>query len=298
MSDKISMAARPRALNDMLKQAMSSAMSRNKIAEEARRQLDNLGEPEEKTANAQPELEAVVPTEYVEKLAEASDYVLELLKQGAGLPESIVAPGKGPNALEVTQTEGEGPALEPNAGQAGTNQVPMDPPTEKFNPFDGGKTQMKTDMDHAPGAGDPPVSGSTKNAAALIRQLHEQEKQAAGPAAFLRMVKKAEDAINPANISSPSVNPAAPPEGVSETGTSGPPAEGKGRVPETADGVAGYTRRDAKAPEKKDMGPLLDEPMMSSSGDSVLDDTLKHTDEAGAKVAAARALLSNIAGGR
>jgi len=325
MSNQFSMATRPRALNDMLKTAMESALSRAKIAEEARHQLEKIssGSDEEgcrkcgkekcscamgKTSSANS-----LPTDYILKLAAAGDFIVEQLsKEGADLAgsytltEGKVSPGTGPGALTVMETEPAGPAhvISGRTGEAKTNKQPTTPGLQKAQANEHGATQLENDMDRAPGTGDAATSGSTKNASAPVALLR---KLASGgvtaPVGLIRaMAKQAEDAINPAQISAGS---AVEPE-VTVTGQPGPAASGKERVPESAKGVADYTRRDAKSVPKSEMHALLDEPMMSSAHDNVLQQAFSHTGEAGAKlssadhqvkVAAARALLSNLVKG-
>jgi hypothetical protein len=114
------------------------------------------------------------------------------------------------------------------------------------------------------------------------------------------LYKMAEDAINPARISA---GPARMPDTI-EADQSGPGATYKGLVPTDPRAVANFTRREAKAPMKREMDQYLDEPMMSESTDRVLANVFGHTDEAGAKissaqevskVAAARALMRQLA---
>jgi hypothetical protein len=126
-------------------------------------------------------------------------------------------------------------------------------------------------------------------------------KMASAPIYLLR--KMAEDAINPAQISAGSAESTRLPTSV--TGEAGPPASGKGRVPASAAGVAGLTRREAKSVPKAEMDKVLDEPMDSAAHDNVLQQAFSHTEDAGAKIssaqnvklAAARALLQNLANG-
>ena len=112
--------------------------------------------------------------------------------------------------------------------------------------------------------------------------------------------KLAEDAINPAHISAGS---AQAPQTI-ESDQTGPGGENKSLVPTTAQEVANFTRRDAKAPMKAEMKQYLDEPMMSAASDKVLANAFGHTGEAGAKissvqevskVASARALMRRLA---
>lgn len=112
--------------------------------------------------------------------------------------------------------------------------------------------------------------------------------------------KKAEDAINPARITA---GAAQAPQTL-EASDPGPGGEDKNLVPTTPQGVADFTRRQAKAPMKQEMRQYVDEPMMSESSDKVLANAFGHTDQAGAKissaqevskVASARALMRRLA---
>lgn len=322
MLDQISMATRPRALNDMLKTAMESTLSRAKIAEEAKRQLSYFEgkEDEEEDKKEKKEKDSCMksassslPTDYVLKLAAASDYIVELLKEGADLAgpyplkENIQGTGLGPNALTVTHSMPENPphVIQKNTGEAKVNKPKLESPVQKAEPQEHGATQVANNMERAPGQGDPPVSGSTKNAAPieLLRKMASPapQKSSSAPVALLReMWKQAEDAINPAQIAA---GPEVPPD-VSVSGEPGPAASGKERVPSSAQGVADETRREAKSVPKQEMDKLLDEPMMSAAHDNVLQQAFTHTNEAGAKissaqikVAAAKALLQNLASG-
>jgi len=141
----------------------------------------------------------------------------------------------------------------------------------------------------------------------LIAAREAAAREAASKQASVRdirrmasLYKMAEDAINPARISA---GPARMPDTI-EADQSGPGATYKGLVPTDPRAVANFTRREAKAPMKREMDQYLDEPMMSESTDRVLANVFGHTDEAGAKissaqevskVAAARALMRQLA---
>lgn len=169
---------------------------------------------------------------------------------------------------------------------------------------------------------DPCECSSEKKAAALAKKNLEVLSKTAGfavaakapvsdasddlflayKAHMAEAVKQAEDAINPAHISAGKVAGGSP-EGVSASEENVPkqPAGATGLVASNQAAI-NYTRRDAKAPEKSQMNPRLNEPMMSTSTDSTLQKTLAHTNEAGAKIAgdltrtaAAQALLSKFA---
>jgi hypothetical protein len=122
-------------------------------------------------------------------------------------------------------------------------------------------------------------------------------------ASFIRYVKKmAEDATSPSSISAGPVqqNDQGPP-GVLNSSEAGPPAQDKGKVPVGHDATRAFTRADAKATPKQEMKAVLDEPMMSSQTDKVLDVNLSHDGDSKissardvTKVAAARALLAKL----
>lgn len=425
----MTMAARP-TIQDMLKMAMAgtssaagSAVSRIKVAEEAKRQLENLddeGEPKSKKDKKKDEGEPKekVSSAYVLKLASAVEYCAEILeKEGADLAgpytltEQQMAPGMGPNALEVSETPTMAPVNQQNTGQAiAGNQPPMNPPTQKAMPQERGAAQLQNDMDSAPGGGDPPMSGETTNYAKVARvmkiaegenpgvfnELGRMEGQyaasmdpsvrkkilmggggvvgglyggiggaalgssagpggmvagglggaalgaglgaglgyvgaeesegylrgvademaarkvraaqavmgkQASPVAYLRALKKyAEDAGSPSSIAAGPVqqNDMGPP-GVLDSSEAGPPAKDKEKVPSGHDATRAFTRADAKATPKAEMKAVLDEPMMSSQTDKVLDVNLSHDGDSKissardvTKVAAARALLAKL----
>lgn len=209
----ISMATRPRALNDMLKTAMESALGRAKVAEEAKKQLQNLDDDDDEDDKKKKEKDSCMktssadhlPTDYVLKLAAAADYVTELLKEGAdlagpyNLTENTTGPGEGPNTLPMGYTTPMGPdhVIHTNSGQAKTNK-PGVPGMQKAHPQEHGATQLENDIDHAPGAGDAPTSGSTKNAFAgdgfahdaLARELFGRKKKKTKTAAPLYLLRK------------------------------------------------------------------------------------------------------------
>lgn len=145
-----------------------------------------------------------------------------------------------------------------------------------------------------------------------LAREHAQEKKASGiPPAFAKVLMKkfAEDAIFPANIQSGSEPllqraPGVPPvqnQG-SEAGELTPretaPTTGQGAGRQFLDSVEsaiGYTKRDAKAPQKAALSEVLTEPALSAAHDNVLQKSLDNASEAGVKISAARTLLKKIA---
>jgi hypothetical protein len=107
--------------------------------------------------------------------------------------------------------------------------------------------------------------------------------------------KLAEDAINPAQISGKG---AAPPE--ASAAEQAVPAQPSDHNAQTSKMVSSnekaidYTKRDAKADPKSDMGDVLDEPAQTSSTDKTLAKTLDHTNEAGAKISSAQGIAEDL----
>ena len=121
----------------------------------------------------------------------------------------------------------------------------------------------------------------------------------------LGLYKQAEDAINPAQISAGKIDDIGdqPPDGAVGSGE-GAPAEPsdvnaqKRKMISSNEAAINYTKRDAKADPKGDLGDVLDEPALSASTDATLDKTLDSTDEAGAKISSVRRDLSKVAAAR
>lgn len=126
--------------------------------------------------------------------------------------------------------------------------------------------------------------------------------------ARLGLVKSAEDAINPAQISAgpASAQGAAPPPGASpaQEGVPSEPADvnSQKRLIDSNMAAINYTKGQAKADPKKDVNKVLDEPALSAAHDSTLNKTLDETSQAGVKIshdltktAAAQALLYKLA---
>jgi hypothetical protein len=128
------------------------------------------------------------------------------------------------------------------------------------------------------------AAGKKKNASALLLK----NAQALG-------IKLAEDAINPAQISAgaASAQGAEAPQGASAA-QDGPippePSDVNSQKRFISDNMAAinYTRRQAKADPKRDLGQILTEPALSAATDKTLNEAFNHTNEAGAKIASAQ----------
>lgn len=306
-------------IQQLIKAAASGVADAAAVTFEAAHQLAAQGDmpaaPAEKTASA--ELESI-PTDYVEKLASAVEYVLGDSKIDEEVEKAATA-GEGPSALTVLQGPGGKNTVAPGQQGAATpsHQVPKSTPT--VNPGNqpaGPATALETNK---PVAGKQKVSSASEQALAPIADIRklasgavdkkasEPEKVAAQDRlvdAFLSTIKQAEDAINPAHISAGSADSTALQRSAAgEDG--GAPAGGKPQGPTgliaSNDAARNYTKGDAKSQVKGQLSKVLTEPALSAAHDNVLQKTLAHTGKAGVKIssqlktAAARAILEKLA---
>lgn len=257
----VSMAARPFGLQDMVKAAMGSALSKVKVSSDARRELTEARS--EKTASANSDH---VSTQYAEKVASTLSYMADELEKEASEFESSVGPGRGPGALELSAATGkEGPS--PGGVNRGTAKtpVPMHTPMGKARPTDP-MTQLENDMHSPPGG----MTG----------------KEAAAPVSAIRKVaaqrKMAEDAINPAKISGPAAVPPDASDATQSRGSFG----GNDSLIASNQAAINATKGQAKAPVKSDMKKHLDETAMADG--EVLRAAFDSTGQAGTKMSSAK----------
>lgn len=213
----------------------------------------------------------------VEKLAAA---LYELAEEEE---KSAEGPGAGPGALHVTETAAPA-AISHDTGKART-QLPAST-MGKGAPAQDPKTQMANDVNNPPG-------GSAPQQTSLTGSGH---KHASDGAAILRMLKQAEDAINPARISAGSASTTTLP--TMETGERPAPVPTGASLVSSNEAAENFTRGQAKAQERADLGKVLDEPALSTSTDKDLQNALAHN--SGSKVAsldtlAAQAYLQKLA---
>lgn len=294
------------SLQDMVRQTLAESDRRVKLA------MEGATEPESKkkdgppanpqtpaeNAGTAPERNEETPAEktssvFVEKLASALEYCNEhFLKEAVGQPESI-GPGKGTGALATNLTSPPGPGKQSEeTGQATHNQPPKNPGSDVKSPGQvNPSTAMATDMNDRPG-GSEDWSGTDKMKQAQIQRI-------------LGIMKKAENAINPAHIGAKTTNPHQDsPPGAAPSGENVPKLPGEAKKQEnlvtSVDKAINYTKQDAKAVPKARMGEVLSEPAQKKSTDPVLHNNLDAASSAGVKlssmkVAAARALLLKVA---
>jgi hypothetical protein len=135
-----------------------------------------------------------------------------------------------------------------------------------------------------------------------VAQAAEAEKAAsvllARNLASLGLYKQAEDAINPAKISAGKEPKEPELASASEEGVPAEPSDvnkQKALISSNAAAI-NYTKRQAKADPKDDVGDVVSEPAQSAATDRVLSEALSNTNEAGAKIAAAD--ITRLAGAR
>lgn len=321
-------AATPRfTIHEMIKAASQGAADHAAVTAEAARQLGDEPPAAEKTASVGgTEIESI-PTDYVEKLASAVEYVLEHSQIDEEVqPEKVATIGEGPNTLPVSQAPGGKMTVAPGQQGAATpsHQVPKTTPSvNPGNQPHGPATALETNK---PVAGKQKVSAASPKYTAPIADLRKLagapapavKEAAAAPAApvagvdprlvnyMLSAVKTAEDAINPAKISA---GAAVPPETSAAGEAGGAPAGGQPQGPTSLvssnDAARNYTKGEAKSQVKGQLAKVLSEPALSSAHDNVLQKTLSHTGQAGVKIssqvspelktAAARAVLEKMA---
>lgn len=322
-------AATPRfTIHEMVKAAASGAADHSAVTLEAARQLASQGDApavQEKTASAGDS--ESIPTDYVDKLASAVEFVLTQLDDDEAPAEAAKTAtiGEGPNTLKTMEGPGGKNTIAP--GQQGSatpsHQVPKS--TSTVNPGNqpaGPATALETNK---PVAGKQKVSAAAPQFTAPIADLRKvasapvAPEVAAAPAVDSRLVdymlgavkqagasvvKVAEDAINPAKISAGSADSTMLQRSAAgEDG--GAPAGGKPQGPTglvaSNDAARNYTRADAKAQVKPQLAKVLSEPALSAAHDNVLQKSFAHTGQAGVKIAAsvktaaARAILEKMA---
>jgi hypothetical protein len=249
------------------------------------------------------------------KLASAIEYLNENFLKVAvgeitpptpsGSPEAKIGPGEGEGATP-TNLDTPTPGVQSEAvGQATEkNQPPMKPGTDPASP---GQTNTGTALEttiHDPPGGNESWKDKDilKQSAALLQKRAAAAKvtetkpagatKTAAPVSqvdrVLGIMKKLADVPPEATASEEGV-PSLP-----------GPAAAQRRMIDSNDAARDYTKREAKAEPKEQMGEVLDEPAQKKSTDTVLQNNLSNTSEAGVKISAAqavaaRALLSKIA---
>jgi len=297
----MSQASRPN-LQDLVKAASAGVMTRVAIEEEARRQA---GEPVEKTAS---DTTTVASKEYIDKLAHGLDWAAENLDKIA----FEVGPGKGPGALPVSHATASTP-LPDHKGQ-GHQQPPTHPGVEKARPSDAAGNALETNKASTPGHAPTKIASLAERNAERLKKLAGKDepkscehcgkekdacscKTASIQKNLERLSKVAEDRINPAHISA---GAAVPPETSMSGQPGGMPVGGKPGpgmdLASTTTGAIGYTKGQAKAGPKADLGKYFKEPALSGATDKTLAVAFDSTPKAGTKFASAGESTEQVAG--
>jgi hypothetical protein len=305
-------------LQDMVRQVAAEADMREKLAqaeeetksEEAKKkekkappaQASNGNESTAPERNEEGVDQEKVSSVYVEKLASAVEYlnVHFLEKEAVGKPEpplshkpptTTVGSGIGATAMPNTIDAPTPGTQNTETGQATPQQqAPLNPGPDPKSP---GQTNPATALETT--IQDPPGGSEDWTNKDVQKQAQVQR--------VLGIMKRAENALNPATNSAgrePLENPNA-----SQAEEGVPSQPGEVSKQETMVGsnqsAIDYTKQQAKAVPKARMGEVLDEPAQKKSTDPVLHNVLDATSQAGVKLssvekrAAARAWLRKIA---
>lgn len=287
------MMGRP-TVQDMIQAAVAGTAARMSINAEAMHQMKLASETcskcnkspceckDEKKPSKPPEDEKTASS-HVEKLASALEFAALLVKEGSiqidGGSSSGTGPGEGPNTLHITESMSGPPPGGTNMGTAISKDIPpKNPPMQRgLSGAGGGTSLMKNDLERAPGgSGNQQTAlpgGPALKTAAPIALIMAKYKE-----------KKAEDALNPAQISG---GHTVPPD-TREAGQAGPPSPQGASMVGSSESITNLTRRDAKAGPKADMRAYVDQPALSAAHDNVLQNAFAHTGQAGAKIASAQ----------
>lgn len=302
-------------IHDMIKAAAAGASHSAEVALEAERYTQTpTVSTKQASSNNDPES---IPTAYVEKLAEAMEYVVSEMDKEA-------TAGEGPNHLEVTEAPGGKNPFQPgNQGHAtSANLPPKNPGTYKPSETPTGPATALEDNTHRKHAS--PTASELRKAASKAPEKEMckgcgKEKDACSCSKtaaateplgavdprlvdlWMTTVKQAEDAINPAKISA---GAAVPPDTSASGEAGGAPAGGKPQgatnLIASNDSAINYTKGQAKAAPKADVRKYVTEPALSSAHDKTLGMAFANTSKAGVKIAsmrstAARVLLEKMA---
>lgn len=172
------MMGRP-SLQALVKEAMEGTASQVDINTEAMFQQANIGEPppKEKVASVR-DLPDVIPTDYVEKVAAALDYLSKQAEEGS----TSLKPGVGPGALQVMEATSSEENYDVNdSGQAKT-QIPTKPPMTSSGVAKDPPNAMQDNIDMAHPEQPVDPMGNEKTSAIYTRNLKRLglNKEAAG----------------------------------------------------------------------------------------------------------------------
>jgi hypothetical protein len=317
--------SKPVSLQDMISRAIHSGMEKSasdkgatekKVRELVAYEKQEHGhiptpaeEAAEKTASAR------IDDDYVEKLASSCDWIAlnfdkidfpvpGILEKAANEHESKVGPGRGPGSLEVDKSIGGEQSHKKDKSKTHDAAASEASSPLSTGGLPGSKTQMENDYSHAPGGGGIKPTGSYPDKGPLVAGPSVKH---ASPLAAAIMKKLAGEDVMKANIDGGGTSsPLAGMGGLTTTDASqsspsqaGDPVSGYGnqgrRLIQSNQAAIDATKADAKGPQKTQLKEVLEEPALSPSTDSTLEENLRNTGKAGVKIAGARAFLEKVA---
>lgn len=124
-------------LQDLVKEAMEGTVHKIDISMEAERQMANAGSVVREQTKTASVAAAHTPTDYVQKLANALDYIVKTSSEGVGV-------GAGPNALPVLQTTSSEENVDVGDMGEAHNTIPMTPAMQSSGVAPDAATAMAT----------------------------------------------------------------------------------------------------------------------------------------------------------
>jgi len=271
------------SLQQMVQQTLAEATEREKLAAAEGAAAEKEPGPSDKKEEKEEKEGVKTSSVFVEKLASAveylnSEFLPKVAEEGLQnqLPNTMHSPTPGKQNYET--------------GQAKHDQPPQHPGKDPKSP---GNTTPATSLETT--IKDPPGGSENWKGKDILKQSSVERVKGI-------MAKMAGEDVLPAHIQAQHKD--VPPDATkSEEGVPklpGPAAKQE-RMIDSLKAAIGYTKQQAKAEPKAQMGEVLDEPAQKKSTDPVLHNNLDATGQAGVKIssaekfAAARALLQKVA---
>lgn len=308
-----------RAINGSIDKTASDESSTKKKVKELvsyeKKEHGHIPSAAEEAAECEKTASARTDDEFIEKLASSVDWIsknldkvdfpaLGLLEKAAEEAGSPVGPGKGPGALEVQKAMGGEQSHKKDHSKTHDAAKSTAGSPLSTGGLPGSKTQMENDMHHAPGGGSIEPSGSYPDKGPIVAGPSVKH---ASPIAMAIMKKLAGEDVMKASIDGGGTS--SPLAGMGQLTTTdssqsspsqaGDPVSGHGnqgrRLIQSNQAAIDYTKGDAKGPQKTQLKEVLEEPALTSSTDSTLEQNLRNTGKAGVKIAGARDTLEKVA---
>lgn len=293
-------------LADMISQAIEGARAKMASVVDVEETELSVVEATEKVASAEETINISSPEE-IEKLAAALEQLGEKIKEADSVENGEESRQGGEQIPTNTQVGGK----QPYKANKGKHQPPKSIGTKQIG--DGGKspTLIENDEHKAPGMHSPyPKKGVLKMSAAqsVMEQIKAkaQEKAEEATETVVEDKEKKSSAVDflLGKIAATRFSKESPQGGMtldsaSEEGVPARPsnvANSDRHLITSAKSAVNYTKRDAKANEKKMLKEVLTEPAQTKSTDSKVQENLRNASKGGVKIAAeqARVYLAKI----